>query len=137
MLISTKGRYALRVMLDLAAHNNGNYIPLKDIAGRQDISVKYLENILASLSRVGLVDATRGKGGGYRLSKSPEEYSTAEIIQLAEGDLATVSCLKDGSDGCERAEGCLSLPLWQGLNKVVSDYLNSYSLADLMRDNAV
>ena len=137
MMISTKGRYALRVMLDLAAHNNGQYIPLKDIAGRQEISVKYLENILASLSRVDLVDAARGKGGGYRLSKAPEEYPAGEIIRLAEGGLSTVACLKDGAEGCERAEDCLSLPLWQGLEQVVTEYLNSYSLADLLGDHVV
>lgn len=132
MMISTKGRYALRVMLDLAIHNTGRYIPLKDIAERQGISVKYLENILSSLSRVEMVDATRGKGGGYRLSKSPAEYSAGEIIRMAEGGLAMVSCLRDDRRGCEKADQCLSLPLWEGLDKVVSEYLDSYSLADLL-----
>lgn len=131
MMISTKGRYALRVMLDLADHNTGDYIPLKDIARRQEISVKYLENILASLSRVDLVDATRGKGGGYRLSKPPSEYPAGEIIRLAEGSLASVACLKGDSVGCEKAEHCRALPLWQGLDKVIVEYLNSYTLADL------
>ena len=133
MMISTKGRYALRVMLDLADHNTGDYIPLKDIAKRQEISVKYLENILASLSRVDLVDATRGKGGGYRLSKPPAEYPAGEIIRLAEGNLASVACLKGAKNGCEKADQCRALPLWQGLDKVVYDYLNSYSLADLQK----
>ena len=132
MMISTKGRYALRVMLDLAIHNTGRYIPLKDIAERQGISVKYLENILSSLSRVEMVDATRGKGGGYRLSKSPAEYSAGEIIRMAEGGLAMVSCLRDDRHGCEKADQCLSLPLWEGLDKVVSEYLDRYSLADLL-----
>ena len=132
MMISTKGRYALRVMLDLAIHNTGRYIPLKDIEERQGISVKYLENILSSLSRVEMVDATRGKGGGYRLSKSPAEYSAGEIIRMAEGGLAMVSCLRDDRHGCEKADQCLSLPLWEGLDKVVSEYLDSYSLADLL-----
>lgn len=131
MMISTKGRYALRVMLDLADHNGGEYIPLKDIAQRQEISVKYLENILASLSRAGLVDAIRGKGGGYRLCRVPEDYSAGEIIRLAEGDLATVSCLKDNKKGCEKAGRCRALPLWQGLDRVVYDYLDSVSLAQL------
>ena len=131
MNITSKGRYALRVMLDLADHNTGDYIPLKDIAKRQEISVKYLENILASLSRVDLVDATRGKGGGYRLSKPPAEYPAGEIIRLAEGSLASVACLKGSKNGCEKADQCRALPLWQGLDKVVYDYLNSYSLADL------
>lgn len=137
MMISTKGRYALRVMLDLADHNTGDYIPLKDIAKRQEISVKYLENILASLSRVDLVDATRGKGGGYRLSKPPAEYPAGEIIRLAEGSLASVACLKGSKQGCEKADQCRALPLWQGLDKVVYEYLNSYSLADLQHlDNS-
>lgn len=133
MMISTKGRYALRVMLDLAEHDTGEYIPLKDIARRQEISVKYLENILASLSRVDLVDAARGKGGGYRLAKPPEEYSAGEIIRLAEGSLASVSCLKDDKNGCEKADQCLALPLWQGLDKVIDEYLGSYSLTDLLK----
>ena len=132
MMISTKGRYALRVMLDLAMHDTGRYIPLKDIAERQEISVKYLENILSSLSRVEMVDATRGKGGGYRLAKTPAEYSAGEIIRMAEGGLAMVSCLRDDKHGCENADQCLSLPLWEGLDKVVSEYLDNYSLADLL-----
>ena len=132
MMISTKGRYALRVMLDLAERNTGTYIPLKDIANRQGISVKYLENILSSLSRADLVDAARGKGGGYRLSKPPAEYPAGEIIHLAEGGIATVACLKENAIPCEKADHCLSLPLWQGLDKVVIEYLNSYTLADLL-----
>ena len=118
MMISTKGRYALRVMLDLADQTKGSYIPLKDIAHRQEISVKYLENILASLSRAGLVEAIRGKAG--------------EIIRLAEGEgMASVSCLKGEKQGCEKAGHCRALPLWQGLDKVIYDYLDSISLADL------
>ena len=132
MMISTKGRYALRVMLDLAAHDTGEYIPLKDIAGRQEISVKYLENILASLSRQSLVDAARGKGGEYRLSRPPEDYSAGEIIRRAEGGLTSVSCLKDERKGCEKADRCLALPLWQGLDRVVDEYLDGVSLADLL-----
>lgn len=131
MMISTKGRYALRVMLDLADHNTGAYIPLKDIAHRQGISVKYLENILASLSRAALVDATRGKGGGYRLCRDPRDYTAGEILRLAEGSLASVSCLKGEQKGCEKAGHCRSLPLWEGLDRVVDEYLDSVSLADL------
>ena len=127
MMISTKGRYALRVMLDLADHNTGEYIPLKDIAQRQEISVKYLENILASLSRANLVDAIRGKGG------APEAYAAGEIIRLAEGSLATVSCLKGEKNGCEKAGHCRALPLWKGLDQVVDEYLDSVSLADLQK----
>ena len=136
MMISTKGRYALRVMLDLADHNTGEYIPLKDIAHRQEISVKYLENILASLSRVHLVDAARGKGGGYRLAKTPADYSAGEIIRLAEGSLASVSCLKGEKKGCEKAGHCRALPLWQGLDQMIDQYLDSYSLADLQKQQA-
>ena len=136
MMISTKGRYALRVMLDLADHNTGEYIPLKDIAHRQEISVKYLENILASLSRVNLVDAARGKGGGYRLAKTPADYSAGEIIRLAEGSLASVSCLKGEKKGCEKAGHCRALPLWQGLDQVIDQYLDSYTLADLQKQQA-
>lgn len=131
MMISTKGRYALRVMLDLADQHTGAYIPLKDIARRQEISVKYLENILASLSRAELVDAIRGKGGGYRLCRRPEDYTAGEIIRLAEGTLASVSCLKDDQQGCEKAGHCRALPLWQGLDKVIYDYLDSITLAQL------
>ena len=136
MMISTKGSYALRVMLDLADHNTGEYIPLKDIAHRQEISVKYLENILASLSRVNLVDAARGKGGGYRLAKTPADYSAGEIIRLAEGSLASVSCLKGEKKGCEKAGHCRALPLWQGLDQMIDQYLDSYSLADLQKQQA-
>ena len=136
MMISTKGRYALRVMLDLADHNTGEYIPLKDITHRQEISVKYLENILASLSRVNLVDAARGKGGGYRLAKTPADYSAGEIIRLAEGSLASVSCLKGEKKGCEKAGHCRALPLWQGLDQMIDQYLDSYSLADLQKQQA-
>ena len=137
MMISTKGRYALRVILDLAQYSSGRYIPLRDIAERQGISVKYLENILASLSREGLVDAVRGKGGGYRLSKPPASYTVGEILRLAEGSLAPVSCLRDGGSGCERADDCMTLPLWKDLDKVVSAYLDSVTLADLMAKDTV
>ena len=126
MMISTKGRYALRVMLDLADHNTGDYIPLKDIAQR-------LENILASLSRANLVDATRGKGGGYRLCRPPKDYAAGEILRLAEGSLASVSCLRGEQKGCEKAGHCRALPLWEGLDQVIDQYLDSVSLADLQK----
>ncbi len=132
MMISTKGRYALRVMLDLAEHNNGEYIPLKDIAGRQNISVKYLENILSALSKARLVDAARGKGGGYRLCRPASAYSAGEAVQLAEGGTAPVSCLGDGGRGCEQSANCLTLPLWEGLDRVVREYLDSVTLTDLL-----
>lgn len=136
MMISTKGRYALRVMLDLADDRSGGYVPLKEIAQRQEISVKYLENILSSLSRAGLVGASRGKGGGYRLVRPPEAYPVGQIIRLAEGDLAPVACLKNDRQGCEKAGSCRILPLWQGLDRVVDDYLDGITRADLREMSA-
>lgn len=132
MMISTKGRYALRVMLDLADHNTGEYIPLKDIAQRQEISVKYLENILASLSRANLVDAIRGKGGGYRLCRAPEEYSVREILEVTEGDLAPVACLKEDAPPCEMAERCRTISMWRELYKTLNNFFDSYTVADLL-----
>ena len=133
MMISTKGRYALRVMLDLADHNNGEYIPLKEIARRQNISIKYMENIVASLSRGGLVDASRGKGGGYRLDRPLEQYTAGDIIRLAEGkSLSVVACMNGFQPGCDPDDGhCQGMTLWQGLDEVVFNYLDSVTLADL------
>ena len=131
MMISTRGRYALRVMLDLAENGSGAFVPLDTIARRQGISEKYLENILASLSRAGLVQALRGKGGGYRMSRTPAEYPIGEILRLTEKSLAPVTCLE--SDGaCPRAGECPTYPLWQGLDKVIDDYLTGHTLADLL-----
>ena len=133
MLISTKGRYALRVMVDLAEHSADGFIPLKMIAARQNISEKYLESILAVLSKAGLLDAVRGKGGGYRLSKPAKEYTAFEVLSLTEGTLAPVTCLERGQQ-CENAVNCRTLPLWQGLDQVIAAYLCSYTLADLTRE---
>ena len=130
MMISTKGRYALRVMLDLADQTKGSYIPLKDIAHRQEISVKYLENILASLSRAGLVEAIRGKGGGYRLSRPPEQYSVGEILRAVEESIEPVKCIENGTPICETADSCSTLPIWKGLSALINNYLNSITLAD-------
>ena len=127
MMISSKGRYALRVMIDLAEHAEEGYIPLQTIAARQGISEKYLESILAVLSKAGLLDAVRGKGGGYRLSKPAKEYTAFEVLSLTEGTLAPVTCL-------ERGQQCRTLPLWQGLDQVIAAYLCSYTLADLTRE---
>ena len=124
MMISTRGRYALRVMIDLAEHIDEGYIPLQTIAKRQGISEKYLESILAVLSKAGLLDAVRGKGGGYRLTRSPDQYT---------GTLAPVTCLETGQQ-CENAVNCRTLPLWQGLDQVIAAYLCSYTLADLTRE---
>lgn len=132
MMISTRGRYALRVMLNLATDDTGTYIPLDSIARREGISEKYLEGILAVLSRAGMVQALRGKGGGYRLSRRPEEYPIGEILRLTEKTLAPVSCLEAGMD-CPQAADCPTFPLWQGLDKVIDDYLMAHTLADLLR----
>ncbi|MFR4034526.1 MAG: RrF2 family transcriptional regulator [Oscillospiraceae bacterium] len=133
MMISTRGRYALRVMIDLAEHIDEGYIPLQTIAKRQGISEKYLESILAVLSKAGLLDAVRGKGGGYRLSKPAKEYTAFQVLSLTEGTLAPVTCLESGQQ-CENAVNCRTLPLWQGLDQVIAAYLCSYTLADLTRE---
>ena len=143
MMISTRGRYALRVMIDLAEHIDEGYIPLQTIAKRQGISEKYLESILAVLSKAGLLDAVRGKGGGYRLSKPAKEYTAFEVLSLTEGTLAPVTCLERGQQ-CENAVNCRTLPLWhtpsivpiynKGLDQVIAAYLCSYTLADLTRE---
>lgn len=130
MMIATKGRNALKVMLDLAQHDDGTNISLADIAERVKESQKYLESTVAALSAAGLIISARGKLGGYRLSRKPEEYSVAEIICAAEGSLAPVSCL-DGN--CENACNCLTLPLWRELDEVIMNFLNSKSLADLLK----
>ena len=132
MLISTKGRYALRVMVDLAEHQGEGYIPLKEIAERQGISEKYLETVLKSLVRGGLLQGLRGKGGGYKLTRSPEKYSVGEILHLSEESLAPVSCLEIGADSCVRSAECRTLPMWQKLNTLVEDFFASIYLSDLM-----
>ena len=131
-MISTRGRYALRVLIDIAENSNGNYIPLNDIANRQDISEKYLESILVLLTRGNLLNGLRGKGGGYKLTKSPEEYTMKSILTLTEGTLAPVACLKDGAEPCSKKSVCKTLPVWQGLNKAITDYLDSITLADII-----
>lgn len=130
MMIATKGRNALKVMLDLAQQPVGTFISLTEIAERVKESQKYLESTVASLSAAGLVVSARGKLGGYKLARKPEEYTVAEIITAAEGSLAPVSCL-DGT--CENAEGCLTLPLWKELDEVIMSFLNSKTLADLLK----
>ena len=132
MLVSTKGRYALRIMIDLAQHNDGEYVVLMDIARRQNISEKYLEGIVAALSRLGLLQAQRGRGGGDRLARTPEEYSIGDIIRAAEGHLAPVACLKSEENDCPNASDCITLPLWKELDRRIDGYLDSVSLADLL-----
>ncbi|WP_312280412.1 RrF2 family transcriptional regulator [Oscillibacter sp.] len=131
MLISTKGRYALRVMIDLAEHRTEGYVPLKEVAERQDISEKYLESIIKLLVKGKLLTGLRGKGGGYRLTKSPEEYSVGVVLRLTEESLAPVSCLEGESVSCPRMAECRTLPMWRGLDKVIRDYLDNITVADL------
>lgn len=133
MLISTKGRYALRVMIDLAEHKDAERIPLKEIAERQDISQKYIEAIMTLLSKKGFVDAAHGKGGGYKLNRKPEEYKIGEILRLTEGSLSPVACLEAGAEDCPRKDNCRTLPLWTKLDELVEGYLDSVSLADLTK----
>ena len=131
MMISTKGRYALRVMLDLAGHMEDGYIPLSEIAARQHISEKYLESILSVLSKAGMLSALRGKGGGYKLAKAPEDYSVYDILCLTEGTLAPVACLEAGQN-CENSAACSTYPLWQGLDETVRNYLAGFTLVDVL-----
>ncbi|MGN0804091.1 MAG: RrF2 family transcriptional regulator [Candidatus Coproplasma sp.] len=130
MMITTKGRNALKIMLDLAQHNDGAYVSLADVSERVNESQKYLETTVSALSSAGLILSARGKNGGYRLSRSPEEYNVAEIICTAEGNISPVSCLLDG---CSRADGCLTLPLWKELDEVITSFLKSKTLADLLK----
>ena len=132
MMVSTKGRYALRVMIDLAEHQSEGYVPLKEIAARQEISEKYLESIISVLSKAGLVDGLRGKGGGYRLNRPAADYSVGQILRLTEGSLAPVTCLESEENPCPRAGQCTTLPMWEKLDALINDYLDSVSLADLL-----
>ena len=135
MLISTKGRYALRVMIDLAEHQADGFVPLKVIAERQEISEKYLESIIKLLVKARLLTGLRGKGGGYKLTKAPEQYTVGSVLRLTEESLAPVACLEDGAASCPRMASCRTLPLWQGLNKVINDYLDNVTLADLVQSD--
>lgn len=132
MTVSTKGRYALRVMVDLAEHASGDFIPLRAVAERQNISQKYLEAIMSSLSKAGLVEGAHGKGGGYRLCRAPEEYSVREILEVTEGDLAPVACLKEDAPPCEMAERCRTISMWRELYKMLNNFFDSYTVADLL-----
>jgi len=133
MKISTKGRYALRLMLDLAEHNNGEFITLMDIAERQEISEKYLESIVSILSKNNLLISLRGKGGGYKLARDPEDYTVGSILRLTEGSLAPVSCLEGEVNNCDRASYCQTLQMWEGLSKLVNDYFDGITIADLAK----
>lgn len=133
MMISTRGRYALRVLIDLAEHNDGKYIPMKDVAERQELSLKYLERILPVLTKNKLVIGVHGKGGGYRLSRNPEEYTVGEILRLTEGNLAPVSCLECDAEPCKRAAECRTLQMWTKFHKITNEYFDGITVADLMK----
>ena len=132
MNITSKGRYALRVMLDLAQHREEGYISLKTIADRQGYSMKYLEMIVGSLKRAGLVSSTRGKEGGYRLLRDPEDYTIGEILRCIEDNLAPVACIKAGDICCEHAGECMTVPMWKELDDITNAYLDGVSLEDLL-----
>ena len=132
MLISTRGRYALRVLVDIAEHQPEGFIPLKEIADRQEISEKYLESISKDLVKSRFLIGHRGKGGGYRLSRLPDQINVGEVLSAMEGSLAPVACLEEGAEPCVRASQCRTLNFWRGLDDAIRQYANSYSVADLM-----
>ncbi len=132
MKISTKGRYALRFMIDLAKNGKGRYISLKDASIRQDISLKYLEQIASTLSKADLIQSIRGSQGGYRLTRAPHDYTIGDILRPIEGDFACVACLESSPNACERYEICPTVHFWEGLSKVITDYLDGTTLGDLL-----
>ena len=136
MIVSTKGRYALRVMVHFAKRGGEDYIPLKEIAEAEGISQKYLESIMTLLSKGGFVDAVHGKGGGYRLNRRPEDYTVGSILKVTEGDLSAVSCTSQGAAACSRSQCCDTLHMWEKLDKLINDFFESYTIADLLNDNA-
>lgn len=132
MKISTKGRYALRVMIDIAEHRSESFIPLKDIAARQEISQKYLEAIMKDLTKAEILDGHQGKGGGYKLSREPDRITVLEILSATEGDLAPIACLETGAKPCSRAAECRTLPMWERFYKLVRGFFGGVTLAELM-----
>ena len=132
MLVSTRGRYALRILLELGKYDAARYVPLPLIAQRQDISEKYLESIVSTLVKAGLLDGMRGKNGGYRLNRPLEGYSVGEVLRLTEGSLAPVSCLETEGNSCPRAGDCHTLPMWKKLDDLINGYLDSVTLSDLL-----
>ena len=134
MMISTRGRYALRIMVDFAENSGDGYITLKEAAERQEISEKYLESIVKDLVKVGFIEGLRGKGGGYRLARPADEINVLDILRSTDGTVEPVSCLEEGSEPCARAADCRTLPLWDGLSKVVNEYLGGFTLKDLTKN---
>ena len=137
MKISTKGRYSLRVIIDLAEHRNGGYIPMKEVAARQKISLKYVEKLMPLLTKSGLVEGIHGKGGGYKLKREPGFLAVGEILRLAEGDLAPVSCLEKGAPPCEIAEECRTISMWKDFYEMTNKFFDGITVADLMKDGPV
>ncbi len=135
MIVSTKGRYALRVMLHFAQRGTEEYIPLKEIAETEGISQKYLESIMTVLSKAGFVDAVHGKGGGYRLNRTPEQYTVGSILKLTEGGLAAVSCTSQGAAACSRTQCCQTKPMWDRLDRMIDEFFEGITLADILKDN--
>ena len=133
MMISTRGRYVLRVLIDLAEHYDGHYTAMKEVAQRQNISLKYLEKILPLLVKEGYIEGVHGKGGGYILTREPSEYRIGDILRLTEGNLAPVACLEQNATPCNRTAECRTLPMWNHLNKMINEYLDSVTIADLMK----
>ena len=135
MMVSSKGRYALTVMVDIAKHDDDTYVSLADIAERENLSMKYLESIIAMLNKGGMLVSARGKNGGYKLAKEPKDYSINEILLLTEGSLAPVNCIMQDGVQCDKAAGCSTLPLWAGLDKVIDNYLSGITLEDIITGN--
>ena len=133
MMVSTRGRYALRVIIDLAENGNDGYIPMREVASRQEISLKYLERIMPLLVSENLVEGVHGKGGGYRLSKDPASVTIGQVLRITEGDIAPVACLECDAEECSRIADCRTLPMWSELNSRINDYLDNVTIADLMK----
>ena len=135
-MMSTRGRYALRVMIDIAEHSGGDFVPMKEVAARQEISLKYIERIMPLLTKENLVEGQHGKGGGYRLCRPPEDYPVGEILRATEGGLAPVACLECGAKPCSRAAECRTLPMWQKYYAMTNEFFDGISVADLMKNEA-
>ena len=135
-MISTRGRYSLRIMLDLAERPQGGYTPMKEVAARQEISLKYIETIVPLLTKAGVIEGVHGKGGGYRLCRAPEDITAGEVLRATEGELAPVSCLECGAKPCSRAAYCKTLPMWKEYYRLTNEYFDNISLADLLGNEA-
>lgn len=136
MLVSTRGRYAIRVMIDLAEHRHGNFIPMKEIADRQEVSLKYMTKIMQALTKSGLLEGQHGKGGGYKLNREPADYRVGDILRLTEGTLAPVACLDETDCRCDRSAECRTRPMWNELDRIINEYLDGITIADLMEEDA-